>query len=89
MNRIVRDHYPVKKLPEDLQEGLPMDGIVRIVVEEDTTAAGAAGAINRKPLTAEEAIDGIKRFKSLGLKSLKPNEAVERIRKLRDEWDSE
>ena len=33
MNRIVRENYPVADLPEDLREGLAVDGIARVVVE--------------------------------------------------------
>jgi hypothetical protein len=32
MNVIVRKHYPVDKLPEDLREGLPRDGLVTIEI---------------------------------------------------------
>jgi len=33
MNRIVREHYPVEKLPEDLREGIPAGQQVTVVVE--------------------------------------------------------
>jgi hypothetical protein len=33
MNRIVKEHYPVEKLPEDLREQLPEDVKVKITVE--------------------------------------------------------
>jgi hypothetical protein len=33
MNRIVRQHYPVERLPEDLREGIPAGEQVTVVVE--------------------------------------------------------
>lgn len=33
MNRIVKEHYPVEKLPADLREGLPLSPHVRITIE--------------------------------------------------------
>lgn len=35
MNRLVREHYPVSKLPEDLREGLDGQGEVTITIEID------------------------------------------------------
>lgn len=34
MNRIVRDHYPAAKLPEDLREGIDPAAEVVVTVEE-------------------------------------------------------
>jgi hypothetical protein len=36
MNRIVREHYPVEKLPEDLREGIPAGEQVTVTVEAET-----------------------------------------------------
>jgi hypothetical protein len=36
MNRIVKEHYPVAKLPEDLRESLKPDEAVRITIESDS-----------------------------------------------------
>jgi hypothetical protein len=36
MNKIVRDHYPAAKLPEDLREGLPPGVSVRVSVEVES-----------------------------------------------------
>ena len=33
MSTIVREHYPVSSLPEDLRAGFPQDGWVRISLE--------------------------------------------------------
>ena len=35
MNRIVREHYPVEKLPEDLREGIPAGEQVTVTVEPE------------------------------------------------------
>jgi hypothetical protein len=32
MNKIVREHYPISKLPPELREGLPFDGVARVSV---------------------------------------------------------
>ncbi|MFO1186825.1 MAG: hypothetical protein U1E87_04895 [Alphaproteobacteria bacterium] len=36
MNKIVKEHYPISKLPEDLRPDLPLDGWVRVQVETET-----------------------------------------------------
>jgi hypothetical protein len=38
MKKIVREHYPACKLPEDLREGIPEDGFVRVIVEIEATS---------------------------------------------------
>ncbi|EJW11193.1 hypothetical protein A33M_3454 [Rhodovulum sp. PH10] len=38
MNKIVRENYPVSKLPEDLREGLDPSGTVRIEVTDEERA---------------------------------------------------
>jgi hypothetical protein len=35
MNKIVKEHYPVERLPADLQAGLPKQGRVRIELEPE------------------------------------------------------
>jgi len=89
MNKIVREHYPVENLPEDLREGLTVGGTVRVVIEESSDAPNVFEYKQRKPMTAAEAAESIRRFKAEGRKSVAPEEAVARIRSLRDEWDDE
>ena len=85
MNKIVRDHYPVANLPEDLREGFAADETVRVVIEmEDQSALTDT---QRKPMTGKDAVEAIRRYKALGRPSVSPEEAVARIRELRDEWD--
>ena len=89
MNRIVREHYPVEKLPEDLREGLPTGRTVTVTLVEEEEAASEAITMdeidailrNAKPMTLVEI------RARLHPKGLEPNEAVDRIRALRDEWD--
>lgn len=40
MNRIVREHYPVEKLPEDLREGLAHSAFVTVTVQAKTRRSG-------------------------------------------------
>jgi len=85
MNKIVRDHYPVANLPEDLREGFGAGDTVRVVIEmEDEN--GVSDSI-RKPITGKDTVEAIRRYKALGRPSITPEEAVARIRELRDEWD--
>lgn len=75
MNKIVREHYPVERLPEDLREGIEGTHVRVTVIREEATTAGAGN----KPLTYE---DIRARIKPRGTTT---EEAVKRIRELRDE----
>lgn len=79
MNKIVREHYPVENLPEDLRQSLPPGITVRLTVELD----------NDKPVPGPPArrawLEDIMRRKAdIQVTSDDP---VQRIRQLRDEWD--
>ena len=74
MNKIVRDHYPLSKLPDDLRRGLDPTKDVRIVLEQ-------VEAEERQIPSLEELRALRARFKEAG------DDPAERIRKLRDEWD--
>jgi hypothetical protein len=74
MNKIVREHYPVNALPEDLREGLDPKGNVRVVIEENTPSVG-----QKKKLL--ELLESARQLSPLD------DDPVGRIRKLRDEWD--
>jgi hypothetical protein len=62
MNRIVKEHYPASKLPDDLREGLAPKAEVRVTVEwdsapNDNTGDGALIRRLRRPervMTLEE-----------------------------------
>ncbi|MFG1186342.1 MULTISPECIES: hypothetical protein [Xanthobacter] len=73
MNTIVRQNYPVEKLPEDLQKvGEKSDGL-RVIVE--AVPAPVSEAKLRELLALARNIEPI------------GDDPVERIRQLRDEWD--
>lgn len=78
MNKIVVEHYPVARLPEELREGLDDVGSVRVTVEADIPKPMATGdviAAARQRLAARRG------------EGVTIEEAVARIRQLRDEWD--
>lgn len=92
MNRVVREHYPVSKLPEDLREQFPGAETVRIVVEDPTDTEAEKGfwsvpLAGIKPRTPEQVLADFERIRSLNLSSVTAEDAVARIRALRDEWD--
>lgn len=73
MNRIVRENYPVSKLPEDLRKGLDAP-VVNVTVEEaeqpprEVMTLEEIFALRRPPFRTKEEID-------------------EELRRQRDEWD--
>lgn len=89
MNKIVRDHYPVENLPADLRQGLEDQATVRVVIEVENgpTSDPLPGSVREKPLSIEETLEMIRRYKAEGHPSVNAEEAVSRIRELRDEWD--
>jgi hypothetical protein len=100
MNKIVRDHYPVSQLPDDLRTGFDKDATVRIVIEEHENSAAEAGADSPPlsffqyrepgpPITVADLQESIRTYKASHPASTDDEEAVRRIRELRDEWDGE
>lgn len=81
MNKIVREHYPVEKLPEDLREGLRPGATVRVVLEVDDVR------IERHSMSFEESMRLIKDYRRDNPERVSVEDAVRRIRDLRDEWD--
>lgn len=77
MNRIVREHYPVERLPEDLRAELGAVSSVRISIEAEVQPSRNIEAI----------LKDIQERKARGDWPLATDDPVERIRKLRDEWD--
>lgn len=77
MNKIVLEHYPASKLPEELRGEIAPGASVKITVEEES---------GRRPMTREELHKSLldARAKAPGVTL---EEAVARIRELRDEWD--
>ena len=74
MNRIVREHYPASKLPEDLRAGAdPSSTVTVTIVEEEKRPEKVMTleeifALRRPPFRTAEEID-------------------EDLRRQRDEWD--
>jgi adenine C2-methylase RlmN of 23S rRNA A2503 and tRNA A37 len=91
MNKIVRDHYPVENLPADLRQGLEDRATVRVVIEVEneptSDALALPGSARKKPLTIEETLEMIRRYREQHPERVSMDEAVSRIRELRDEWD--
>ena len=99
MNKIVREHYPASKLPEDLRRGLSPDATVKIVIEEEGEATPSPIEVISlsdlafrepgPPLSVEEMLESIRVLKATRPPLSDPDEPVRRIRALRDEWDDE
>lgn len=75
MNKIVREHYPASKLPAELREGIAPGASVRVVIEEE-----------RKPLNRSEMLASLLEARKHA-PGVTLEEAVARVRELRDEWD--
>lgn len=74
MNRIIREHYPASKLPEDLREGMDPQSTVTVTVTteepkppESVMTLEEIFAVRRPPFRSAEEIDA-------------------EIRRQRDEW---
>jgi hypothetical protein len=74
IKRIVVEHFPVSRLPDELRAGLAEGACVTVTVEAESAPVGP-----RRPLTSYIGA-GKGAYAS-------PEEAVAEIRKLRDEWD--
>ena len=75
MNKIIREHYPASKLPEDLREGVDPESTVTVTVTveglkrpEHVMTLEEIFAARRPPFRSSE-------------------EILASIRQLRDEWD--
>lgn len=87
MNKVVREHYPVSQLPEDLRAQFPGVETVRLVIEEGAARQSENAPLGRREgedfwATLQQARASLKEPRSLG-------DAVADIRALRDEWDEE
>jgi hypothetical protein len=78
MGRVELKHYPASKLPVDLRGEFGVNASVNIVIEEDKPHV--------KPLIGEELKQMINSAQQ-NTKGITTEEAVARIRVLRDEWD--
>lgn len=87
MNKIIRDHYPVEKLPADLRQGFSARATVRVVIEEEPVPASAEPLSGGGKMTIADTLEMIRAYHALARPSVSSEEAVARIRALRDEWD--
>jgi hypothetical protein len=77
MNKIIREHYPVSKLPAELRAGIAPGASVRVTIEEETL----------KPLNRAELLASLREAREQA-PGVTLEEAVARVRELRDEWDN-
>jgi hypothetical protein len=75
MNRIVREHYPASKLPEDLRAGVDPAAIVTVTIVEEEAKPP------RQVMTAEE----IWALRAPPFRTAR--EIDDDLRRDRDEWD--
>jgi hypothetical protein len=78
MNRIIREHYPASKLPDDLRKGIDPSGHVTVTVVEEELRPSRDTLVQ----LLEQA-----RRRSRSVGDVSTEESVGRIRQLRDEWD--
>jgi len=76
MGRHVLDHYPASKLPDELRGNISASATVRVIVEEE-----AAKVPDRQMLV------DLMNLARRGAGNVSLEEAVQRVRDLRDEWD--
>ena len=75
MNKIVRQHVSASEVPERLREGIDPSSLVTVVVEEEP-----------HQLTREE-LKALTQQARQSAKGITTEEAVARVRELRDEWN--
>lgn len=84
MNKIIKEHYPAAKLPEDLREGLDPGQEVRVTVEVDPASERAEPSWTREPHRVLS-LDEIFALRRPPYRS--GDEIDAEIRRQRDEWD--
>ncbi len=78
MNKIIHQHVPASELPERLRNGIDASALVTVTVQEE--------AGRREPLAREQLRQLIEQAQK-DATGVTTEEAVARIRALRDEWD--
>ncbi|NGP18349.1 hypothetical protein [Devosia aurantiaca] len=88
MNRIVRQHYPVEKLPEDLREHFPdAEAVTVSVLSEPAQPFIHSG--DKPRLSLDETFARLRSIQQRSMENgggVTAEEAVRRVRELRDEW---
>ena len=76
MNKIVLEHYPASKLPEELRTGIDRRASVKVTIEVE----------KRSTLDRDALLSLMERVRAKEYNTTL-DEAVSRVRSLRDEWD--
>jgi len=76
MNKVIREHYPASKLPDDLREGVNPGSTVTVTV----TVEESNGSESRRR-SLVELLETARRAPPID------DDPAARIRELRDEWD--
>ncbi|ALA17040.1 hypothetical protein AL346_06005 [Chelatococcus sp. CO-6] len=85
MGRVVREHYPVSKLPEDLRDDLDPTATVRVVIEEEVRPGAKAPEQTRERQQIFKKLADFRRQARPSFSSA--DEINAHVRSLRDEWD--
>ncbi len=80
MNRIVREHYPAAKLPDDLRDEIGPEKQVTITIEVESPDSGSESTESRNDWFSKYEHIHRSNFHSL-------DEVNAHVRSLRDEWD--
>ena len=101
MNKITREHYPVSKLPEELQKEFAGFETVTLVGDGETADPDQKSGRNSmqdhydemmatiKPMTWQELYADMQANPKKYNRGVTIEEAVARVRELRDEWDND
>ncbi len=82
MNKIVLEHYPVDRLPEDVRKHFSTGSSVTLEVREETPQSA------QRRMSAKETIELIRNMRKRNVDNLlSQEEIISEIRTLRDEWD--
>ncbi|WP_214471409.1 hypothetical protein [Mesorhizobium sp. dw_380] len=76
MNKVILEHYPASKLPDELREGIALSASVKVTVEEEA----------KRPLGRKQLLE-LMRNAQANAAGTSLEEAVARVRALRDEWE--
>ena len=79
MNKIVREHYPAAKLPEDLRVGLDLDAAVTVTIVEEGRGGARRTAGQDRPIT--QILEEMQEHRT------RAEDPVIRVRALRAEWE--
>ena len=80
MSTIIRENYPVARLPKDIQDEVGDSKVVRLTIESVEEG--------RKVPVLEDIFAHVRRLQAEGkIQPVSAKQVVERVRALRDEWD--